>query len=169
MTGQRRAAVVARVLAMLVLLPVGCSDPAAPTRAADAGGWCGTYLFDGATGHTAGGSPITYHYTLSVRPAGHPAGCTLRLEGFQQDETLRCAADGGPHTLTVAFRSYANGAVTNAYGVQVYRPGEVLFTLDRAPHGTQPALRTTWHALHPDGLAGTGPFFRQESHCNTAQ
>lgn len=163
---RRLSCAAVRALAGLVLLLVGCSPPASSLRAADAPDWCGTYVFDGAAGRTAGGSPIAYHYTLSVRRPGAAPGCTLQLVGFQQDESLRCSSAGDPHALKVAFVSYAGGSLTNAYGVQVYRPGDVLFTLDRARHDGQPALRTTWHALHPDGLAETGLFFRQQTRCN---
>lgn len=166
MNAQPLSAAAVRKAAVLGLLVLACAQLGVPARAAAAGAWCGTYAFDGAAGHTAGGSPITYRYTLVVRALEDVTGCRLRLEGFQQDESLRCVAAGDAHSLRIAFVSYAHGGVTNAYGVQVYQPGDDLFALERAANGTHSSLRTTWAALHPDGLAGTGQFFLQTARCN---
>ncbi len=123
--------------------------------------WYGTYVFDGAAGQTAGGSPITYHYTVILRrTAGGPA-CELHLEGYQQDDKLHCTAEGQHNVLAVAFASYANGALANANGVQVYQPGALLFRLTRPDTGGDGRLMTTWLALHPDGMAQAGVFFRR--------
>jgi len=117
---------------------------------------------DDTGGHTFGGSPILYHYTLVLQRGPAGPSCMLHLEGYQQDEQLRCTAHGDPSMLDVAFASYANGSLVNMYGIRVYRPGTVLFRLNRAGTGNSAALATAWLALHPDGLAKTGAFFRRE-------
>ena len=138
--------------------------PAVPTVAAESTGsqWCGTYVFDGAVGHTAGGSPITYHYTLSLQQSAAGPRCTLHLQGYQQDEMLRCTTDGGQGAIRIEFAAYANGALVNAYGVHVYQPGESLFELARESADGR-RIRTIWRALHPDGTAASGEFFRRLS------
>jgi hypothetical protein len=123
--------------------------------------WYGSYVFDGAAGHTVGGSPIAYHYSLMLRRA--PAGptCALHLEGYQQDEMLRCTVHGDRNVLAVAFASYANGALANAYGVRVFQPDALLFRLTRPGSAESAGVMTAWLALHPDGVAETGAFFRR--------
>lgn len=124
--------------------------------------WYGSYVFDGAAGQTVGGSPITYHYTLVLGREQTEPKCTLHLEGYQQDEMLRCTVLGDRKDLGVAFGSYANGSLVNAYGVRVFAPGVVLFRLTRTGTGDHVRIMTSWLALHPDGVAETGVFFRRD-------
>lgn len=123
--------------------------------------WYGSYVFDDAAGRTAGGSPIIYHYTLVLRREQTGPTCALHLEGYQQDEMLRCTVNGDQNVLWVAFASYAGGSLVNAYGVRVFQPGAALFRLTRAGSGESPLVTTAWLALHPDGMAQTGVFFRR--------
>lgn len=152
-----------RHLAVLLILGLTALH-AVPARAVSLqapGSWDGTYQFDGAAGHTAGGSPIIYHYTLSIRRSASAPCCELKLEGYQQNESLRCAISGDRQSIDVAFTTYANGSVLNIYGTAIYRPGEPLFRLAWQKHGGRDELRTTWLALHPDGIPDVGVFFRQ--------
>jgi hypothetical protein len=123
--------------------------------------WYGSYLFDGAAGHTTGGSPITHHYTLVLRRAPAGPACALHLEGYQQDETVRCSVNGDRNVLGVAFASYANGSLVNIYGVKVFQPGTLLFRLTRTGAQENAVVTTAWLALQPDGMAETGVFFRR--------
>jgi hypothetical protein len=126
-------------------------------EAGEVGSWNGTYTFDGAAGQSAGGSPVTYHYTLSLRSPT----CSLKLEGYQEDESIRCGVAGSRESIDVAFTSYANGSTVNVYGVAVYPPDKPLFRLTWNKDAGRNELHTTWLALHPDGIPDEGVFFRQ--------
>ncbi len=121
--------------------------------------WGGHYVFDGAEGHTVGGSPITYHYELTIRPSAAKPPAILVLHGYQQDETILCNVSGNSRSADVLFASYAGGSGVNAYGVKRYASGQALFRLTRTGDRPSP-LHTTWLALHPDGTSKSGIYFR---------
>jgi hypothetical protein len=83
------------------------------------------------------------------------------VQGFQTNESLVCDVSGTHEQIAVSFRTYQNGRTQNEYGVAVYQPGQVLFTLRRAADG---ALVTTWGALRPDGVREiSGRFFERRA------
>ena len=110
--------------------------------------WDGTYVWQARYGQSKGGSPLVLDYRISL--AGPQ--CRIALDGYQTEETLLCTATADRSTLTLRFASHANGALTNAYGVAVYQPGQALLRLQRLDAKT---LRTTWLGL--TGLDGKLP------------
>ncbi len=121
--------------------------------------WAGHYVFDGAEGHTVGGSPITYHYELTIRPSAAKPAAILVLQGYQQDETILCNVNGNSRSVDLSFVSYASGSGANAYGIKPYASGQALFRLTRTAGRSSPP-RTTWLALRPDGTSKSGIYFR---------
>ncbi|HEY6431418.1 MAG TPA: DUF5991 domain-containing protein [Acetobacteraceae bacterium] len=148
-----------RQLAGACLLLCGlAAAPSARTIPANTA-WAGHYVFDGAEGHTVGGSPITYHYELTIRPSAAKPAATLVLHGYQQDETILCNISGSPRSADISFASYRGGSGVNAYGVKPYSSGQALFRLTRSADRSSP-LQTTWLALHPDATPNSGVYFR---------
>src|SRR4051812_42834865 len=163
------AASIARLIALLVLLAasIGCAqtpsegDTAAgkgtvsagqPGRTQDAtaaAAWAGQYEFADRAGQTVGGTGVVTTYRLEVPKAASTPG-TLQIVGFQADRTLRCELSATRAELSVRFLSYADGRAVNEFGVAVYEPHQVLFTLRRGPDDSR--LTTTWKALRPDGV-----------------
>ncbi len=126
-------------------------------QAAD--GWQGHYRYEYDGGRTAGGSGIAVTYDLAIGPPGTRGGCLLSSRGYQTDERIVCHADAAAETLSVTFHGYPDGKLTNRYGVALYKPGQVLFTLKRSGDGR---LLTMWEALKPDEKASaSGVFFEQ--------
>jgi hypothetical protein len=71
------------------------------------------------------------------------------MQGFQTDETLICdVVSKDNNKLTLLFRSYGDGKV-NRCGVQVYKPGEPLLTLERRQQNGKTTFITYWLA-HTD-------------------
>jgi hypothetical protein len=147
-----------RRLATICLVVCGVAAAASARTVPAATAWAGRYVFDGAEGHTLGGSPITYHYELTIRSSATPVG-TLVLEGYQQDETILCDVSGNSRSVAISFVSYRGGSLANAHGVRVYGRGQALFRLSRAGDRSS-LLHTTWLALHPDGTGESGIYFR---------
>jgi hypothetical protein len=159
----------ASAIAMVAALLAGCSAAseertpsaaAAQTGAADLNAWSGEYQYANTPGRTAGGTPAIVSYQLAITAAASAKG-ELRVQGFQTDESLVCDVTGTPDEIAISFRTYQNGRTQNEFGVAVYQPGQVLFTLRRAADG---ALVTTWGALRPDGTQEvSGRFFERRS------
>lgn len=114
--------------------------------------WAGTYNYEFAQGNTVGGSPISMKYVLTVSGKD----CSLSIDGFQTIERIRCRADTAKSTLHVRFKSYANGAVTNEFDVQIYEADQILFDLERSDTN----ITTIWKSEIPDeNLPRTGTYF----------
>lgn len=120
--------------------------------------WKGRYYWQGEDGYDGGGTaatgnPIILQVTLTL--SDH--GCAITEEGFQTDLAITCAAQPIPNGVTITFVSYGDGGLLNQYGVAVYKPGEVLFSLS---HDGAGRLITRWGSLQPDFVRNpTGPYF----------
>ncbi len=129
-----------------VILVLGCNNQA------DAD-WQGAYLYEHEVGVGAGGvtSFIEYHLTL-----GKDDKCALAIVGLQTDEQISCTTKAAGDSIAIEFKSYADGAVKNAYDVAVYPVGSMLFSLAKE----KDVLTTRWQILVPDGIQNTsGQYF----------
>lgn len=117
--------------------------------------WQGEYEYEAAFGETRGGSAMTAIYALRLSDERRGPACALEIAGFQIDERIVCTTREEGDALTVLFKSYASGDVRNAYGVQVYRPGQPLLRFERASRNGRPVLHTRWLGL--TGLDGKRP------------
>jgi hypothetical protein len=97
-----------------------------PTQAASPH-WDGTWSYEFNAGRNAADTGMVVAYRLDLAPGT----CRLHAEGYQTDETIRCAATAAGTTLRISFTSYDDGKTTNKYGVALYKPGAALFTLTR--------------------------------------
>jgi hypothetical protein len=167
---------ITRLMALLVLLVSSGACAQAPPEGATAGvrqsasageaptvagaipSWAGRYEFIDRAGETVGGTGVVTTYRLDVpREASSPG--TLKVTGFQSDTTVNCELSATPADVSVKFLSYADGRTVNEFGVAVYQPHQVLFTLRRGPGGR---VATTWQALRPDGVREpSGPYFEK--------
>lgn len=129
---------------------------------AHAAGWAGRYVYDTAYGKTAGGSHVAEEYSLLILD-GAATACVIAISGFQTDEKLLCDLDRQQDKLTLRFRGYESGGTKNSYGVEVYRAGTPLLTLERQAAKRGEKLVTRWEAL--TGLDGKkkmpGDYFRK--------
>lgn len=99
--------------------------------------WHGEYIYE----HDAGGGRV-----VEYRVRLGEDGCQISAQGFQTDEVIRCRAVGRAGTpIDIDFASYGDGGVSNVHGVQLYQPGERLFSLsDR-----RGVIWTGWGAYSP--------------------
>jgi hypothetical protein len=129
-------------VAAALLLPV-LGALAADAHAAD---WSGRYVYDAAYGKTAGGSQVAEEYSILILD-GAATACVIAISGYQTDEKLLCDLDRQPGKVTLRFRGYESGSTKNSYGVEVYRAGAPLLTLERQAAKRGERLVTRWEGL----------------------
>jgi hypothetical protein len=112
--------------------------------------WVGTYEYTFNAGKTAGGTPVVVEYTLVVRSGSGSGSATLKADGYQTSHELVCDTRNEGDRLEVAFKSYPDGGTTNEFGVELYKPGELLLTLEWRGAGAGRKLVTLWGAYNTD-------------------
>jgi hypothetical protein len=145
-------------MSLLALFWVGGGIAAALAEAPQP--WAGSYRYEHDAGRTVGGSPIIVTYRLDLAPGRGNRDCLLQIEGFQTDETLVCKATGTGDSVVVAFHTYADGRIVNAYGTRLYEVGAPLFELRR----DRDRILTQWRGLNPTGAGATPPAGTYFSH-----
>ncbi len=131
-----------RAMAQTVTASASASASDAVTRR-----WAGSYVYEDALGEipTGSGTHAFITYKLHVpKSASQPV--TLNADGFQTEDRIHCAVSGNEDRIEVRFVSFADGTVANQFGVAVYQPNDVLFTLERVRTNGAQALVTEWKA-----------------------
>lgn len=113
--------------------------------------WRGDYGYQAAEGQTLAGTPIVVDFALHI----DEETCRLNIDGYQIAEEILCRAVADDSRLTIRFKSYEDGSLTNVYGVRVYQPDEVLFVLSRR----NGKLVTHWESVHPGEKAPPDGFY----------
>lgn len=94
--------------------------------------WYGQYDYSAEGGHTAGGSPIWMDITLIVDKQGSKDICQISADGYQTYDRLLCTVMIGKGRLDLQFKSYEDGAILSPIGVEVFKVGETLFSLEKS-------------------------------------
>jgi len=118
----------------------------------EANPWRGQYLYEADYGQNAGGIGMVVEYRLTINHAGKIPAAILQMQGYETDETIYCDVKYTSKSVSCFFKSYSDGQIKNAYGVVLYKPGQLLFTLDRPTVNGFTGLATHWHALKPDAI-----------------
>lgn len=131
----------------------GNSSGATPNKsssASDALAWVGNYLYVEDAGKNAGGSAMIIERKIKVEKKRAGVAVSIESEGYQTDEKLVCDTtfDGGK--MTLLFRSYPNGKLTNDYDVQVYKKGAKLLSLQRTTANGRNKILTFWGEFKPN-------------------
>lgn len=134
-----------RLLQFGLLLQLSACTLAAPLS--------GNFKYESSTGATVAQESTSVTYSLSVTADK----CSLVAVGFQTDEKIRCKAVEEKNATAIKFVSYEDGAVLNAYGVEIYKKDSTLFSLQ----AQDKKLITHWGTLTPDGVKkSSGVFFK---------
>ena len=129
--------------ALLLLLA-----PPAPALARD--GWAGTYEYTANLGRTAGGTVMLVTYTVEVTSGNARLGGVVEASGYMTDSRLRCDTRTEGNRLNLYFHSYPDGGTANQYGVELYRKGDLLLSLERIGPQRRPRYRVVWGKLNTD-------------------
>jgi hypothetical protein len=116
---------------------------AASGARAQTANWDGRYVYEHTGGATTGGSVITLDYTVLIASPPTPH-CSISINGFQTSDELLCTVRADSKGVTLLFKEYATGKVTNQYDVAVYPVGAPLLSFSRDSAGR---LITTWRKL----------------------
>ncbi|MES3154071.1 DUF5991 domain-containing protein [Sphingomonas faeni] len=114
-------------VASLVTNGDGIAEPNRTPTSPGTAQWAGTYTYAFNGGANAAGTETVVTYTLNLSAAS----CKLTAEGYQTDETVLCSTKPIADGIDVAFKSYADGGLTDKYGNAVYSVGDPLFSLQR--------------------------------------
>lgn len=118
------------------------SPAAAPEEAAAAPqDWGGTYVAELLVPNGTDEVTGAIDYSLALGKDS----CALTAQGFQTDLAIACTATAQGGDLAIAFKSFADGKLTNQNDVQPYEVGEVLITLSQS--GSR--IVGNWGALAP--------------------
>jgi hypothetical protein len=94
--------------------------------------WYGQYEYFSSGGETVGGSQIMLDITLKIDKQGGKESCQLNADGYQTYDRILCTTAVKNNRLTLQFKSYADGKIANEIGVERYKVGETLFSLEKS-------------------------------------
>ena len=94
--------------------------------------WHGEYHYFSSGGETVGGSQIMMNITLKLDKQGGAERCQLNADGYQTYDRILCTTAINNNQLTLQFKSYEDGKTANEIGVERYKVGEALFSLEKA-------------------------------------
>ncbi|MBI3561065.1 MAG: hypothetical protein HY080_05045 [Gammaproteobacteria bacterium] len=70
--------------------------------------------------------------TLIISKSDSKTPCVFHAVGIQTDETIFCSTNANQNLIELKFKSFENGKVLNDHGVELYKVGSVLFSLEKA-------------------------------------
>jgi len=88
--------------------------------------------------------------TITIQKNGDKVTGTFVSQGYQSDEKILCDTAFDGNRMTLLFRGYPDGGAKNAYGVQVYKKGARLLTLEKSVVKGKTKLLTFWHEFTPN-------------------
>jgi len=145
----KRELVIAIVIAVTFLLaPLSLHPARARDHSRDA--WAGTYESTTTLGHTAGGTPMVVTYTIEVTSDNAELGALIGADGYMTDDRLRCTTRTQGNRINLYFHSYPNGGTTNQYGVELYKKGDLLLSLEKITQQKRTRYRVTWAKYNTD-------------------
>jgi hypothetical protein len=106
--------------------------------------WKGTYSFDENGGKNAGGVVIFISHELSIFDGDDGLAARLQSNGYQTSADLICSVKIEGAKLLVFFQSYGEDNM-----FEPYKPGDLLFTLERKDEKGKTAVVTYWGKFTP--------------------
>jgi len=106
--------------------------------------WKGKYEYEASLGRTVPGTGVVIGYTIEISASNARLGATIHAEGYQTDETLRCDTKTQGSRIDLLFNSYPDGGTANQYGVELYKKGDLLLSLERVTSGKRVRYLVNW-------------------------
>ena len=94
--------------------------------------WQGEYRYFSSGGETVGGSQIMMSITVKIDKQGNKERCQLNADGYQTYDRILCTTAMSKNQLLLQFKSFEDGKTANEIGVERYKVGETLFSLERS-------------------------------------
>jgi hypothetical protein len=106
--------------------------------------WTGTYSYDENGGKNAGGVTIFISHELTVFDGDEGLAARLQSNGYQTSADLICTTKVEGPKLLIYFQSYGEDNM-----FEPYKPGDLLFTLERKTEKGKPVVLTYWGKFTP--------------------
>lgn len=106
--------------------------------------WTGTYTFDEDGGKNVGGTTIFVSHELTVLETDDGLIATVKSNGYQTSIDLNCKAIVQGSKLLLYFESYGEDNI-----FENYKPGDLLFTLEKRMLKGKASLLTFWGKFLP--------------------
>jgi hypothetical protein len=107
--------------------------------------WIGDYTFEEDGGKNAGGSAIFISHELKVFEGdGGALVARLQSNGYQTSSDLVCTTKLAGEKLVIYFESYGEDNM-----FEPYKPGDLLFTLERKIEKGKAVVLTHWGKFTP--------------------
>ena len=136
--------------AAFILLPALPSHVAAGAQGQPRDEWAGTYEYTASLGRTAGGTGIVVTYTIVVASGNSEPGAVVEASGYMTDDKLRCETRARGNRIDLHFHSYPDGGTANAYGVELYKKGDLLLSLEKVVQQKRTRYRVLWAKYNTD-------------------
>jgi len=118
--------------------------------------WEGSYFCEIDLGKTTADQSVIVEYDWELGDKK----CLITIAGYQMAETIKCETKTTNQGIGIYFVSYGDGALKNIYGVEQYKPGEMLFQVEENANG----IITRWGSLWPGKpIEKSGVCFTKES------
>jgi hypothetical protein len=99
--------------------------------AEQAGGkWNGTYSYHEQLGKI-GEMGMAVDYTIEKESDNSEMGAVIKAEGYQTDEEIRCDTRSQGNEIKILFNSYPDGGTMNRFGVEEYKKGDLLLSIQK--------------------------------------
>jgi hypothetical protein len=106
--------------------------------------WVGSYEFDEDGGKTAGGSQIFIVHQLDILESDDGLIAMIESNGYQTSVDLVGTTKLEGNKLLIYFQSYGENNM-----FEPYKPGDLLFTLERKVNKEKTEILTTWDKFQP--------------------
>lgn len=112
--------------------------------------WAGTYEYTANLGRNAGGAAMIVTYTIEVTSGNAEPGAVVGASGYMTDDKLRCETRTRGNRINLYFHSYPDGGTANQYGVELYKKGDLLLSLEKVVQQKRTKYRVVWAKYNTD-------------------
>lgn len=106
--------------------------------------WKGSYYFGEDGGKNAGGIAVLISHELDIFDGAEGLAATIQSNGYQTSADLVCSAKAVGTKLMIYFESYGENNM-----FEPYKPGDLLFTLERKTEKGKTVILTHWGKFTP--------------------
>jgi hypothetical protein len=106
--------------------------------------WTGAYSLDENGGKNAGGATIFISHELTIFDGDEGLAARIQSNGYQTSSDLICTTKIEGAKLLIYFQSYGEDNM-----FEPYKPGDLLFTLERKTEKGKPVVLTHWGKFTP--------------------
>lgn len=128
--------------------------------------WIGKYEWVETPGQTTGGTGIVIGHDIEIlRNRQGQMVAKLDSSGFQTLESILCDVkiSNNGKRISLLFKSHSDSKLVNRFGVEQYKKGDVMLSLEQINRQGKVRYLTYWGAFQPNQSLTTGrEYFRKK-------